>query len=274
MASYAYTNPAKVVRRWLGTSSGAAGDATADDIKAAAAELLNPQGPSSKGRSLLLNEPDVPVDPKYLSVAEREVEAWLLSLAVRVLYKDGNHKESYDLAQNSINILVEHLEGPAVPTSSSSALFPLLSRIYRLRALAAESLADPSLTSTLQADMAKAHSMATIRRDVDTQATMLNCMLRDLLKQSQGKSANHYYVSCLHFANPCFQQLNRQKSCCLTPRSQKQPRIINIVATSTTVVVFKLFVSSTLPHSLISANACARLRQTRDLVSVSLPNVS
>ena len=49
-----YTNPVKVVRRWLGTSSGAAGQATADDIARAAVQLLDPTTAASSGRALLL----------------------------------------------------------------------------------------------------------------------------------------------------------------------------------------------------------------------------
>ena len=181
--SYTYTNPAKVVRRWLGTSSGAAGEAKADDVKTAAAELLDPKGPCAQGRSLLLSEePSISdTEPTYLDMAAaREVESWLISLAVRILYKDGNHKEAFDLAQHGINIIMGHLD------ASSSALFPLLSRMFRLRALTAESLDDPVVLSNLRVDMAQAHNMASLRRDVDTQATVLNCMLRDLLRQTQG----------------------------------------------------------------------------------------
>ena len=50
---YTYTNPTKVIRRWLGTASGAAGNATSEDIAAAAAILLDPQGPCSTRRELV-----------------------------------------------------------------------------------------------------------------------------------------------------------------------------------------------------------------------------
>jgi hypothetical protein len=46
---------------------------------------------------------------------------------------------------------------------------------------------DPTFTVTLRQEMAKAHNMACLRRDVDSQATLLNLMLRDLLLHSQGE---------------------------------------------------------------------------------------
>ena len=39
---HAYINPTKVVRRWLGTSSGASGEATLEGISQAAEALLDP----------------------------------------------------------------------------------------------------------------------------------------------------------------------------------------------------------------------------------------
>ena len=42
---HTYTNPGKVVRRWLGTASGASGNASSDDISSAAMALLDPEGP-------------------------------------------------------------------------------------------------------------------------------------------------------------------------------------------------------------------------------------
>mgnify|MGYP001800320871 CR=1 FL=1 len=47
---YTYANPVKLVRRWMGTASGAAGKATPEDIVKAAAVLLDPSGTCSKGR--------------------------------------------------------------------------------------------------------------------------------------------------------------------------------------------------------------------------------
>jgi len=204
---HSYTNPAKVVRKWLGTSSGAAGNAKVEDIQAAAHKLLDPAGPSDKGRSLLISPEqaatatttmDVDEDGKgekaspYLSTASsREVESWLLSLAVRLLWRDGKMQEALDLAQKGIDILLAHIEEASlkitsVSVLSAASLFPLLARMYRLRSLVAESLNDPSTSAMLLADMTKAHKMAALRRDVDSQATLLNSMLRDLLRNSQG----------------------------------------------------------------------------------------
>lgn len=196
-----YTNPVKVVRRWLGTSSGAAIGVTVDDIKDAAFKLLDPAGPCAIGRSLIVAEYDPPVamdsdDDKptssYVSQASaREVESWLISLALRLLWKQGKFTEAFDVAEKGIAIILSHLEEASLRITSSavgsaSSLFPLLARIFRLRSLVAESINSPSIDMKMRADMAKSHSMATLRRDVDSQATLLNCMLRDLLRHSQG----------------------------------------------------------------------------------------
>ncbi len=199
---HTYANPAKVVRRWLGTASGAAGKAIVADIAFAAGVLLDPNGPSSAGRKLLVASSDVSMEveapsatesPKFLTVASaREVESWLLSLSVRVLWKEKNFREAFDLAQKSIFILLGHLEVASMNITSlsgvsTSSLFPLLARMYRYRSLSAEELNDVQITTSVRQDMSKAHNLACLRRDVDCQATLLNLMLRDLLRHSQSK---------------------------------------------------------------------------------------
>ena len=193
-----YTNPVKVVRRWLGTSSGAAKEATAASIKSASLNLLDPNGPSAAGLTLLSSSLNDAMESEeqntaaaatgYLSRASvREVEAWLISLAVRLLWREGKLNEALDLVQKGITIVTNHLEEASlrittVGAGSVSSLFPLLARLYRFRSLVSESLH----TTGLRTDMAKAHNVASLRRDVDTQATLLNCMLRELLLNSQG----------------------------------------------------------------------------------------
>jgi hypothetical protein len=51
---HTYSNPSKIVKRWLGTSSGATGSATMADISAAASSLLDPAGKCAAGRQLIL----------------------------------------------------------------------------------------------------------------------------------------------------------------------------------------------------------------------------
>jgi hypothetical protein len=191
-----YTNPAKVVRRWLGTSSGAAASAsTAADISAAAASLLAPD--SCPGRELLvvvtsgsaptaMDTDDEVGDKKeeekvYLKAAAQQVESWLISLAVRLLWREEKFQEALHLSQRGIEIASAYLEDG----TTKQSLFPLLARLFRLRALVAESV--PQIVVSLASDHAKAHNLATLRRDVDTQATLMNCMLRDLLRHKQGK---------------------------------------------------------------------------------------
>lgn len=197
---HSYTNPAKVLRRWLGTASGASGGATLESIAAAATSLLNPVGAGAKGRALLtsageaMDTEGVTEEKKYLtSASEREVETWLLSLIVRIYWKEKKFQDAYDLAEKTIAILISHIDVAASNVTHASgptmaSLFPLLARMYRYRSLVAESLTNPQIVASLRGDMIKAHGMASLRRDVDSQATLLNLMLRDLLNASQGTS--------------------------------------------------------------------------------------
>ena len=222
---YMYGNPVKVVRRWLGTASGAAGEATSSDIVSAASILLDPTPQSQHGddRTLMLlkaipvveETPDVSSssttttttmevegeeemtkekEDNFLSIASRrEVESWLLSLQVRILWKEEKYADAMELVQKGIVILLEQVTVAVKKVTSKSAsgsvssLFPLLARLYRYRSLIADSRKDPTVTVTLRQEMAKAHNMACLRRDVDSQATLLNLMLRDLLLHSQGE---------------------------------------------------------------------------------------
>lgn len=195
---HTYSNPSKVVKRWLGTSSGAAGSATLADVSSAATSLLDPAGRCVVGREMIVKAAGESMDtesteePKYLSSAsDREVEAWLISLAVRLLWKEDKFQEGFALSQQGITLLMAHLEGARVGIGSGasvSSLFPLLARVYRYRSLNADSLVatEPTLAADLRQDMVRAHGMACLRRDVDTQATLLNLMLHDLLNASQG----------------------------------------------------------------------------------------
>jgi len=230
ISSLTFSNPAKVVRRWLGTASGAAGDATLDSIASAASILLDPKGYCAHGRTLLgadntnvVSTMDVdtpsaasgvgdadavdtdgakPIKLGYLtSAADREVESWLLSLMIRLLWKDSKNTEAFDLSQKGIAILMTHLETSAQKITAASgvsatSLYPLLARMFRMRSLAAEQLekVDPSLAAALRQDMARAHNMACLRRDFDCQATLLNLMLRDLLNNSQGRLKKYLYL--------------------------------------------------------------------------------
>ena len=197
---HTYTNPVKVVRRWLGTASGAAGNATFEDIAAAAATVLDPEGPCAKGRSLIAANNDAVMDidssSKQLGFlttsSSREVEAWLISLSVRLLWKEKKFAEAFDLVQKGIEILLEHLNVASTNLTSlsgvsTSSLFPPLARMYRYRSLVAEEMKNNEIIASLRQDMIKAHNLACLRRDVDCQATLLNLMLRDLLLHSQSK---------------------------------------------------------------------------------------
>lgn len=213
---YTYGNPVKVARRWLGTASGASGKATSEGIVTAATSLLDPSHGDDRTRSLLLaidvdagkeavatatssmevdgeDKDETTKAPEYISMASRrEVESWLLSLQVRILWKENKFTEAMALVEQGIAILLEQVTIAAKKVTSTagrsvSSLFPLLARLYRYRSLVADSMKDPSITLGLRQVMAKAHNMACLRRDVDSQSTLLNLMLRDLLLHSQGE---------------------------------------------------------------------------------------
>ena len=136
---------------------------------------------------------DTTKEPGYLSsAADREVESWLISLMVRLLLKDNKASDAFQLSQKGIGLLMEHLNTSSMKITAASgvsatSLYPLLARMFRFRALVAESLNDPGMAAALRQDMARAHNMACLRRDFDCQATLLNLMLRDLLNNSQGE---------------------------------------------------------------------------------------
>jgi len=190
----AYSNPSKVVKRWLGTASGAAGKATLETISAAANNVLKPE---QKGRELCMSLAEVQdmetgdeeekkeeeVPSKISNAAAMEVESWLITLAVRVLWKEKKFTEAFQLAEQGIAVLLENIEKRQ---SNKNSLFPLLARLYRFRSLVAESLPP---NPTMRQDMVHAHGTACLRRDADSQATLLNLLLRDLLADSQVEQA-------------------------------------------------------------------------------------
>jgi 26S proteasome regulatory subunit N3 len=194
-----YTNPAKVVRRWLTTSSGASAAATLDSIGQAAKALLDPCPETLANlasESMMETDDDdkksspaPPPTPVYLKEAALPFEAWLVSLAVRCYYKQDTSaaaaEQALALAQQGIDKLSTQLQTDLV-RSTATALYPLLARLVRWRALVIEQRL-PAKAAPLRQVMAQAYNMATLRRDADTQATLLNCMLRDLLHSSQSK---------------------------------------------------------------------------------------
>jgi len=222
-ALYSYINPVKVLRRWLGMASGASSSCTLDDIASAAKDLLDPEGPCKTGRDLLMSfaspaagggEASMDVDgepageeggdddkakgPTYLSMSStREVESWLISLAVRLLIKDAaTHQQAYDVSEKGIAIIYDHITTASNQLTSksgfsSNSLFPGLARLYRFRSLVAETMADNvELLANLRQDLVKSHNMACLRRDVDSQSTLLNLMLRDYLLHDQVEQAH------------------------------------------------------------------------------------
>jgi hypothetical protein len=209
-----HSNPSKLVKRWLGSISATASNATLADLSFAAQTKLNPfDAVTATGRDLLLllsppataSSQDVtmetdtesssnPVDKeeeKYLKVAAREAECFLLSLAVRLLWRNNRAVEALELSQKAIRITLLHMEDASKNTygvGTAYGLYPLLARLYRYQSLVAEHCAPGfHLEQQQRAGLVQAHRMAVIRKDVDTQAVLLNIMLRNLLNANQGR---------------------------------------------------------------------------------------
>lgn len=241
-----HSNPPKIVRRWLGTSSGAAKDAALTDVVGAADALLDPAGAAGRGREVLLSlgvaPPPAAMDvdgeeeekksdddeddkkaaagPTYLVAAAREVEAYLLSLAIRLLLQSadaGDAAKAWTVSGAALEILRGHMDAAAAATARAGAagalggastgssggasssvgglgskgLEPLLARLYRYRCLVAEKIAAEGTVDAeaLRSELVTAHRLACLRRDVDTQSTVLNLLLRELLAADQGELA-------------------------------------------------------------------------------------
>ncbi len=232
-----HSNPSKIVKRWLGTSSGVYSGVysgvsgsgkisklTLGDISTTAQTLLDPAGLCATGRDILVQlappsssekmdttmETDGNDEKKeeeggqygYVEASCRELEAYLFSLAVRILWSKGgaSFSQALDLSIKGVQVVSTHInEAEASPhtttgtitgSGSASGLFPLLARLYRYQALVAESMGMGNILMVQTAkreELVHAHRMAVMRRDVDTQATLLNLMLRDLLSADQGE---------------------------------------------------------------------------------------
>ena len=173
-------DPGKSVRRWLGTSSGIAKQATLNDVGIAAQGLLPT---SCAGREYLVPYITTPPplkeesDSGVLESVSDEMEAWFLSLAVRCLVQDEQYQEAWKLIQMSIHNVIHEQK------KTKPSMHPLTARLYRYYGWVSEK-AGQNLDRTLLMD---AHREASLRRDVDTSATILILLLRHLLQNHQGK---------------------------------------------------------------------------------------
>lgn len=147
----------------------------------------------------------------YLLVSPREVESWLLSLAIRILWRSSRFEEAYALSEKALSILDAHLSECGTATTSivstvtvgggidgkrailagPGGLHPLLARLLRYRNLTIESLPNAfrksAISAELRPELANRHTLACLRRDGDVSSTVLNLMLRDLLNADQGE---------------------------------------------------------------------------------------
>lgn len=238
-----HSNPAKIVKRWFATSSGIAADVGLSDISYVAKTMLNPMTLSATGRDLLVQLSPPPEEmqtegddskeekePTYLSASAREVECYLLSLAIRILWRANEASKALELSVKAIKITTLYIEEAsknAYGVGSANGLYPILARLYRYQSLVAENCSPGfHLEHGQRAELVNAHRMAVIRRDVDTQATLLNIMLRDLLNANQGT---------------CFNIINLQK---VELPSVVSNEIINFLYSRTSAETFGEFIFS------------------------------
>lgn len=186
-------DPGKSVRRWLGTSSGVAKQATLNDVGIAAQSLLPT---TCAGREYLIPYITTPPplkeesDSGVLEGVSDELEAWFLSLAVRCLVSDEQYQEAWKLIQMSIHNVIRDQK-------TKPSMHPLTARLYRYYGWVSEK-AGQNLDRTLLMD---AHREASLRRDVDTSATILILLLRHLLQNHQVEEANKLLSNCTFPSN-------------------------------------------------------------------------
>ena len=176
-------NTTKIMKKWLGASSGTAGNATLASVAACAEKTLDPTSPCCiTGREILMglcseeerlavgkkadneNEEekkdkdameedvspaaDADSTPDYLTMTCREVESWLFTLAVRIYWRAGQFQEAYELITKGLQILDAHLvdsgNNSTATGTTAGGLYPLLARMLRYRSLIMESLIETS----------------------------------------------------------------------------------------------------------------------------------
>jgi len=242
-------NTTKIMKKWLGASSGTAGSATLASVAACAEQTLDPSGGVCvTGREILMGlcseedrlnvkvvtdnnnkddgddkvvdkdameeEEKVP-SSDYLKLTCREVESWLLTLAVRIYWRAGQFQQAYELITKGLQILDAHLaesesNSSSTATTTGGGLYPLLARMLRYRSLIMESLLQTTgssedhhqstyyskLCNDTRTELATRHTHAVLRRDADVSATILNLHLRELLLSDRVEQAQKLISNC------------------------------------------------------------------------------
>lgn len=198
----------RVAARAIGQSKMAAGGAAGDDK--GKNEKTGEAGKDSETMDVDINTNEPTTTPLYLVKSQREVEAWLLTLAIRILWRDSKYDEAYELCGQALRIMDAHLAECDVYANiltnanggvgggrisqavnkSPGGLQPLLARLLRYRSLIIESLPNKSaINASLREELAGRHRMAVLRNDGDVMCVVLNLMLRDLLEGDQVEQA-------------------------------------------------------------------------------------
>ena len=161
------------------------------------------------------DDDDTASSHKYVVKSCRELESYLLSLAVRTMYHSQQYTQAYELCNKGLLIIDAHLkecEGKistvqsakgTSPSVGVGGLYPLRSRMVRYRSLVMERLVGVSSVEDVMGvreDLAKRYRMAVLAKDGDGICTVLNLMLRDLLGLDQGESFCFNNCGC-HYVN-------------------------------------------------------------------------
>lgn len=174
------------------------GLATEEERLAVMKELENDKKEDGDSKTEAMDEDSSPATLTpvvYLAKSAREVESWLVTLAIRIHWRAKNHTDAYDWSEKGLQILDAHLADCSSSTGSSNVvggLYPLLARLLRYRSLTLESLPPTtrsSLVAAQRSELAGRHTMAVLRRDADVSATVLNITLHDLLEGDQVEQA-------------------------------------------------------------------------------------
>jgi len=141
---------------------------------------------SCAGRDLLLHlssPSDAIHKDQCLDKAAREVECYLLSLAIRSYYRANHYQVAYDLSLKAIAIADAYLSASEgkLNVETCGGMYPLRSRLVRYRSLVGEAL------GRQEGDLSARYRSAVLAKDGDGICTVLNLMLRDLLAGDQGE---------------------------------------------------------------------------------------
>jgi len=208
------TYSSDAVKKFMDSDEFITKSASISDVTDAAELLLDPGGPNAMGRSLLIAICPIPIiegylggdhhaqrktktdklqsSYSYIEYCPNEVEAWLLSIAVRLLEKEARCTDALALCSKAIGIVAGHKQeletmSPTSPQNQvrmeekRSSMMIFLGRFHSYQT----SIAQGCVKSMLGAKNGHNH-LSSLRRSVDSKASILNLKLREL-SQEEGE---------------------------------------------------------------------------------------